>query len=207
MNEVSKAAPASLASKIATFEEGDPNENPWVLGQPKVEEIAVEPYNSNWPVLYQRLSAEIGEVLGNTVLGMAHVGSTAVLGLPAKPVIDIDLIVADPEQEDSYVPALSTLAYTLSVRERSWYGHRMLRLEEPRVNLHVFGPDCPEHIRHILFRDWLSSHPEDLQRYAQVKMLAKEGAATVKDYNQRKQDVVRAIYQKIFESHGLLKQA
>lgn len=207
MNDVSKAAPASLASKIATFEEGDPNENPWVLGQPKVEEIAVEPYNSNWPVLYQRLSAEIGEVLGNTVLGMAHVGSTAVLGLPAKPVIDIDLIVADPEQEDSYVPALSTLAYTLSVRERSWYGHRMLRLEEPRVNLHVFGPDCPEHIRHILFRDWLSSHPEDLQRYAQAKMLAKEGAATVKDYNQRKQDVVRDIYQKIFESHGLLRRA
>lgn len=207
MNDVSKAAASSLISKIATFEEGDPNESPWVLGQPKVEEIAVEPYNSNWPVLYQRLSAEIGEVLGHTVLGMAHVGSTAVLGLPAKPVIDIDLIVADPEQEDGYVPALSTLAYTLSVRERSWYGHRMLRLEEPRVNLHVFGPDCPEHIRHILFRDWLSSHPEDLQRYAQAKMLAKDGAATVKDYNQRKQDVVRDIYQKIFESHGLLRRA
>lgn len=80
----------------------------------------------------------------------------------------------------------------------------MLRQEAPRVNLHVFGPDCPEHIRHILFRDWLSTHPDDLQRYAQAKMQAKEGVDNVSDYNQRKQTVVRGIYQKIFQSQGLV---
>ncbi|MCX5465391.1 MULTISPECIES: GrpB family protein [Alcaligenes] len=198
------AVSASALSKITTFEDGDPAENPWVAGQPKAELIEVQAYDANWPVLYQRLSQEILEALGNKALTIAHVGSTAVIGLPAKPVIDIDVLVADPQQEDDYVPALEALGYELSIRERSWYQHRMLRQEDPRVNLHVFGPDCPEHIRHILFRDWLSTHPEDLQRYAQAKMQAKEGADSVRDYNQRKQAVVRDIYRKIFESQGLL---
>lgn len=203
MNRENRTVSASALSKITTFEEGDPNENPWVAGEPKAELIEVQDYDANWPVLYQRLSQEIQAALGNKALTIAHVGSTAVLGLHAKPVIDIDVLVDDPEQEEDYVPALNALGYELSIRERSWYQHRMLRQEEPRVNLHVFGPDCPEHIRHILFRDWLGTHPEDLQRYAQAKMQAKEGAGSVQDYNQRKQAVVRNIYQKIFASQGL----
>lgn len=198
------AVSASALSKIITFEDGDPNENPWVAGQPKAELIEVQAYDANWPVLYQRLSQDILEALGDKALTIAHVGSTAVIGLPAKPVIDIDVLVADPEQEEDYVPALEALGYELSIRERSWYQHRMLRQEDPRVNLHVFGPDCSEHIRHILFRDWLSTHPEDLQRYADAKTQAKEGVSNVRDYNQRKQAVVRDIYRKIFESQGLL---
>lgn len=196
--------PTWALNKITIFEDGDPNETPWVTGEPKAEVIEVQAYDASWPVLYQRLSQEILHALGNKALAIAHVGSTAVLGLPAKPVIDIDVLVADPEQEESYVPALNALGYELSIRERSWYQHRMLRQEQPRVNLHVFGPDCPEHIRHILFRDWLSTHPDDLQRYAQAKMQAKEGVDNVRDYNQRKQAVVRGIYQKIFQSQGLL---
>ena len=196
--------PTWALNKITIFEEGDPNETPWVTGEPKAEVIEVQVYDASWPVLYQRLSQEILHALGNKALAIAHVGSTAVLGLPAKPVIDIDVLVADPEQEESYVPALNALGYELSIRERSWYQHRMLRQEQPRVNLHVFGPDCPEHIRHVLFRDWLSTHPDDLQRYAQAKMQAKEGVDNVRDYNQRKQAVVRGIYQKIFQSQGLL---
>lgn len=204
MSNENKVVSTSALNKITTFEDGDPNETPWVAGQPRAELIEVQPYDANWPVLYQRLSQEILVALGGKALTIAHVGSTAVLGLPAKPVIDIDVLVEDPEQEEEYVPALVALGYELSIRERSWYQHRMLRQEEPPVNVHVFGPDCPEHIRHILFRDWLSTHPEDLQRYAEAKMLAKKGADNVRDYNQGKQTVVRDIYRKIFESHGLL---
>lgn len=204
LNREKKMMPIWALNKITIFEDGDPNENPWVTGEPKAEAIEVQAYDASWPVLYQRLSQEILHALGNKALAIAHVGSTAVLGLPAKPVIDIDVLVTGPEQEENYVPALNTLGYELSIRERSWYQHRMLRQERPRVNLHVFGPDCPEHIRHILFRDWLSTHPDDLQCYAQAKMQAKEGADNVRDYNQRKQAVVRGIYQKIFQSQGLL---
>jgi GrpB-like predicted nucleotidyltransferase (UPF0157 family) len=117
-------------------------------------------------------------------------------------VIDIDLIVGDPNREEDYVPPLSALGYVLTVRELSWYRHRMLRHDVPRVNLHVFGPDCPEHIRHVLFRDWLCDHPEDRERYADIKSRARIGVDNVQDYNRNKQAVVRTIYQRIFEHHG-----
>ena len=65
------------------------------------------------------------------------------------------MAVADPTREDLYVPALEALGYELRVREPSWHQHRCLQLASPRVNLHVFGPDCPEAIRHRMFRDWL----------------------------------------------------
>ncbi|KQU81770.1 hypothetical protein ASD00_35055 [Ensifer sp. Root31] len=187
---------------IITFEEGDPAENPWVNGRPKREEIEVERYNPMWVEQYEILEAEIKALIPEVALSVEHVGSTAVPGLPAKPVIDIDLIVPDPEREDDYVPVLEALGYELTVRERSWYQHRMLRHENPRVNLHVFGRGCAEHVRHILFRDWLREHPADKQRYADAKMLAKDGVSSAPEYNLRKQDVVREIYQNIFNNRG-----
>lgn len=193
-------------AEIMHFEDGDPNENPWVAGKPTPENIQVEPSNPQWVETFAAKKAEIEQVLAQTALHIEHVGSTAVPDLAAKPVIDIDLIVADPEDEDSYVPALEALGYQLRIRERSWYQHRMLRHENPRVNLHVFGPSCPEHIRHILFRDWLRDHPADRQRYAEAKLLAKDGVTNATDYNARKQNVVRTIYQDIFRSRGWLTE-
>jgi len=189
-------------ASIITFEDGDPSENPWVNGKPKREEIEIEDYSSLWPRQYEICKAQITGALGKTVLNIEHVGSTAVPGLPSKPVVDIDLIVSDPDLENEYVPALETLGYILTIRERSWYQHRMLRHENPRVNLHVFGPACPEHVRHILFRDWLREHPADRQRYAEAKLQAKGGSLNAAVYNARKQDTVRAIYDEIFMSRG-----
>lgn len=194
-----------ISNEITTFEAGDPNENPWVQGQPKPENIRVDAYDPAWGTLFSTLKNDIDIALSGKVLAVEHVGSTAVPGLPAKPVIDIDVIVDDPENEDAYIPALSSLGYALTVRERSWYQHRMLRLDLPRVNLHVFGSNCPEHIRHILFRDWLRTHPQDQNLYAEAKMQAKEGADTVQTYNTKKQVVVKQIYRKIFEFYDLQK--
>ncbi|AOM40667.1 GrpB family protein [Xenorhabdus hominickii] len=189
---------------IIFFPESDPNENPWVHGKPTDEVIDVVEYNSEWVTTWLQLSPSLKKALGNIALNIEHVGSTAVPGLAAKPIIDIDLIVEDPTQEEKYVPALERLGYDLTVREPSFYQHRCFRLIKPRVNLHVFGPDCPEHIRHILFRDWLREHPEDCLRYMDAKVNAKDNVNQVMQYNQRKEQVIRDIYQRIFENKGLL---
>ena len=60
------------------------------------------------------------------MLQLEHVGSTSVPGLAAKPVIDIDLTVADPDREQDYVPALEQIGFRLVIREPWWYGHRAL---------------------------------------------------------------------------------
>lgn len=191
--------------QIMTFAEGDPDENPWVAGGPVVETIAVLPHQPVWAEVYDRCAAAIRAALPGGIVSIDHVGSTAVPGLAAKPVIDIDLIVPDPEAEADYVPPLAGLGYRLTVRERSWYGHRLLRLERPRVNLHVFGPDCPEHSRHLMFRDWLRARPDERERYGAIKAEAQVGAQTAMAYNRRKEAVVRDIYARMFRDLGWLR--
>jgi GrpB-like predicted nucleotidyltransferase (UPF0157 family) len=129
-------------------------------------------------------------------------------GLHAKAVIDIDLTVTDSSDEAAYVPALQSAGFRLVIRERGWHEHRLLTLDDPRVNLHVFSPDCPEVIRHRMFRDWLIEHPDDLARYRDAKLEAaadaRAGGESVMDYNQRKQPAIRNIYARMFRAHGLL---
>ncbi len=192
------------AKDIVKHYDSPPDENPWVHGRPPVETIEVVGYNPRWPALYAELAGAIRRELGAAALELEHVGSTAVPGLAAKPVVDIDLVVADPADEAAYLPALERLGYDLVVREPSWHRHRCLRLEKPRVNLHVFGPDCPEAIRHRLFRDWLRAHPEDRELYAGAKMASVDGAKAVMEYNLRKQPVIRDIYERVFRAAGLL---
>ena len=131
--------------------------------------IQIDDYDPAWPALYADHEARIRTALGPLALAVEHVGSTAVPGLAAKNRIDIDLIVAGPADEDAYTPALEAVGYFLRSRDEDWYQHRGLWTEGHGVNLHVFGPDCDEHLRHLIFRDWLRTHPDDLKLYVADK--------------------------------------
>lgn len=190
--------------EITRHRDPDPDENPWVVEPPQAERVAIVPYDPRWPHRYEELAQRIRLALGEKALEVEHVGSTSVPGLAAKDVIDINLTVADPRDEDAYLPALEEIGYYLTVREPSFHQHRCLRLPEPRVNLHVFGPDCPETIRNRMFRDWLRTHPEDHTRYENAKRAAIPGGGNVMDYNARKQQVIRDIYDRMFRAVGML---
>lgn len=190
--------------EITRHHDPNPDEDPWVNGPPAPVEVEVEPYNPEWPARFQTLATSVRTALGGTALEVEHVGSTSVPGLAAKDIIDIDLIVADPRDEGAYVPALEAIGYVLTVREPSWHEHRCLTLADPRANLHVFGPDCPETIRHRMFRDWLREHPDDRALYERAKYVAIPGGGNVMAYNRRKQDVIREIYDRLFRAAGLL---
>jgi GrpB protein len=98
--------------------------------------------------------------------------------LAAKDIVDIVLTVADPRQDETYIPALEAIGWQHVIREPSWHEHRALGRSEPRANLHVFGPDCPETIRLRMFRDWLRSNPDDRRRYENAKRAAIPAADT-----------------------------
>jgi GrpB-like predicted nucleotidyltransferase (UPF0157 family) len=131
-----------------------------------------------------------------------------VAGLPAKPIIDIDLTVADSADEAAYVPALENAGFRLVVREPWWQEHRCFVHDEPRCNLHVFPPDAAEPVRHRIFRDWLRTHPDDLALYRDSKLAAAAAANAagehVMEYNARKESVIREIYDRAFRAAGLL---
>jgi GrpB-like predicted nucleotidyltransferase (UPF0157 family) len=193
---------------ITRHHEWEGDDDIWIGGPPPPEPVVIVQYDPAWPERYELVAGRIHTALGATLLALDHVGSTAVPGLDAKPVIDVDLTVADSADEESYVPALEAVGFRLTIRERGWHEHRLLTLRDPRVNLHVFSPDCPETIRHAMFRDWLRADPDDAALYAAAKVAAAAETTAadgvVMDYNQRKQEAIRRIYARMFAAHGLL---
>lgn len=147
-----------------------------------------------WPRQYDQVAASISAAIGERALVLEHVGSTSVPGLPAKPVLDVLLLVTDPTDEASYVPDLETAGFLLHLREPGWHQHRLLRHQSPAANVHVFQTGSPEAERMLLFRDWLRDHPDDRDLYARTKReLAAREWAVVQDYADAKTAVVEGI--------------
>jgi GrpB-like predicted nucleotidyltransferase (UPF0157 family) len=158
------------------------------------QEIIVVDYDPKWLQWFEEAAERIRNALGDKILGLHHVGSTSVFGLAAKPLIDIDLVVADTTDEEAYVPQLEAAGYVLRVREPDWFEHRMLRGFEPPVNLHVFPRGCPEVERMLLFRDWLRANDEDRELYARTKReLGAQEWKYVQNYADAKTAVVEEI--------------
>lgn len=177
------------AQELARVTIGAPNRLPAPIG--------VHDYDPAWPQMFAHEHERIRRALGPAALAVEHVGSTSVPGLAAKPIIDIDLIVADPADEKAYVPALQAAGYVLRIREPDWYQHRMLKSFEPEVNLHVFGPDCDEHLRHLIFRDWLRGHPDDRDLYAAEKRrIAAQPLEFMAEYAEQKTETIVRILQR-----------
>ncbi|RAO35935.1 Dephospho-CoA kinase [Micromonospora saelicesensis] len=163
------------------------------------ESVVIEEYDRAWAQRFIAVRSSLTEALGGLIIGVEHVGSTAVPGLAAKPVIDVDLVIGDTAEESGYLPALQRLGYRLVLREPWWHGHRMLLSPAEDVNLHVWPQGAPEPVRHLLFRDWLRAHPHDRERYAATKRrLARDTAHRPRDYSLAKNDVIDEIYARIF---------
>lgn len=127
--------------------------------------IVIVDYDPGWPARFELERERIAHALGDSALRIEHVGSTAVPGLAAKPVVDVVVEVADPEDE-TVTRALESAGYELRVREP---GHRMFRTPERDVHVHVWPDSDPEIERHLRFRDWLREHPEDRSAYERLK--------------------------------------
>jgi GrpB-like predicted nucleotidyltransferase (UPF0157 family) len=198
-------------AEIVTFDDSPtpPGVKDWLPDGPRRTGIEITEPDPEWPRLYEDLAGRIRQALGWRAIQLDHVGSTSVPGLPAKPIIDIDLTVADPNQEEDYVPALEKIGYQLVIREYWWHGHRALAADEPMSNLHVFGFDSPELVRHRIFRDWLRGNPDERERYAAVKRRSASDTNAkqehVMQYNARKEKVLREIYHRAFAATGLSK--
>jgi GrpB-like predicted nucleotidyltransferase (UPF0157 family) len=162
-----------------------------LIGGRERREIVIVDHDPRWAERYEHERARVVAALGSRALAVEHIGSTSVPGLAAKPIIDIDLTVADVDDEDAYVPDLVAAGYVLRVREPD---HRMLRTPERDVHLHVCAPGSDWETRHLVFRDWLRTHPADRQRYEDVKReLAARQWDDTNDYADAKTDIVADI--------------
>lgn len=166
------------------------------VGEPVVHAgpIRLEPFSDRWSAEFSIEAGRVRAALGDRALRVEHVGSTAVPGLAAKPIVDMCLTVAESADEDSYVPSLEAAGLILRIREPDWYEHRMFKGPGTDINLHVFSDGCPEVARMVSFRDRLRRDQPARQLYERTKReLARRRWTYVNDYAAAKSAVVEAI--------------
>lgn len=162
----------------------------------RMEVVAPDP---TWREWFASVRERVAAALGERAHSIEHVGSTAVPDLWAKPLIDVDLVVDDSADEDAWLPDLEAAGFVLTRREPDWQEHRLLRGTAPRTNLHVWSTTAEEPRRHVMFRDWLRTHPAARERYAAVKRdVAAQGHTVEMLYNNAKAWVIYDIYEEIF---------
>ena len=162
-----------------------------LIGGAERRAIVIAAPDPGWPHRFREAARVIRTSLGATALRVDHVGSTAVPGLAAKPIIDVQLSVSDVADEPAYLPRLEAAGYRLRVRERD---HRMLRTAALDLHLHVCGEGSPWERRHLLFRDWLRRDGLDRRRYQECKQsLAARPWPTLQAYADAKGATIAAI--------------
>jgi GrpB-like predicted nucleotidyltransferase (UPF0157 family) len=130
--------------------------------------IIVVDYNGNWSIHYEQEKNKILKALGDTVIDIQHIGSTSVPGLAAKPVIDILLGLELPPNA-AQISSLEALGYLyfgeFGIPQRHYFRRGMPRTHQ----IHAVQVNSEFWETHILFRDFLRTHPEAAQQYEALK--------------------------------------
>jgi GrpB-like predicted nucleotidyltransferase (UPF0157 family) len=168
--------------------------NEVLIGGVEKRDIVLVEYDPAWAARFEEHATRIRATLGECALRVEHIGSTAVPGLAAKPIIDILVVVLDSSDEGLYLPALERAGYQLRVREPDFHEHRMVRTQERDVHVHVFSKGCPEIERHLIFRDRIRRNCADRKRYVDTKrVLAAQSWSDTNDYARAKTEVIESI--------------
>lgn len=137
-----------------------------------MQHITVVPYDPAWSGLYEAEAQAIAGVLGQRLTAIHHIGSTAVPGLAAKPVIDIMPVVRAVTETDECRADFEALGYEY-LGEFGIPGRRYLRKggDERTHQMHIFASDDVHAIaRHLAVRDYLRAHPARAAAYGALKL-------------------------------------
>jgi GrpB-like predicted nucleotidyltransferase (UPF0157 family) len=134
----------------------------------------VSEYNPAWPSWFVQIRQLVAEKLGSYCLAIEHVGSTAVPGMTAKPIIDLDVVI-EPGRFEKVKRLLGELGYfhqgDLGTPEREAFALENAEMAQalPPDHLYVCPHESAELKRHLAFRDFLRAHPEWVSRLSELK--------------------------------------
>lgn len=162
--------------------------------------IVIAEYDPRWPALFEEERARLLPATGTLLVAMEHIGSTAVPGLAANPIIDIMGGVRELGQVTRYVPTLGGLGYEyvpqyeVFIPERRYF-RKPRTGQGPRTHhLHIVELTSDFWRRHLLFRDYLRTHPVALREYADLKRrLASEHGDDGRRYTDAKRPFIELI--------------
>ncbi|WP_131104150.1 dephospho-CoA kinase [Ornithinimicrobium sufpigmenti] len=167
------------------------------------EELAVVAPDPDWPAQAARLLARLRKALGDTALRADHIGSTSVPGLPAKDVVDLQVVVEDLAVLDDPEVRSALTQVGFLVPDRLWHDHdhqgpgpavasrpkKILATGDPGrvVHCHVRPLDSPAWRLALLFRDWWRADSDERAAYADLKRTLEARGLSTSDYTEAKE--------------------
>jgi GrpB-like predicted nucleotidyltransferase (UPF0157 family) len=149
-----------------------PAVNPQPLGL-KRGQVLVAPYDPRWPRLFEDAAAQLRATFGAAILDVHHVGSTAVPGLCAKPILDVLVSVRDFDAAREMIPQLATLGYEFRPDEEIPDRHYFRRPPGGELRTHHLSlaePGSRHHTVTLAFRDALRRSADLAAAYARLKL-------------------------------------
>lgn len=161
--------------------------------------VIVTNYDENWIQLFKIEAKKIQDIFKDEIVEIHHIGSTAVPGLKAKPIIDIMPIIKDIDVVDNFNKKMSEIGYE-PLGELGIKGRRYFRKggENRTHQIHIFQFDNKFDIeRHLAVRDYLKTHKKDAVEYGKLKeQLANEFPNDIEGYSLGKEDFVKKLERK-----------
>lgn len=158
------------------------------------EPIHLDAPRPEWAALFERERARLVEALGVPPGLVEHIGSTAVMGLVAKPIIDIMVGSLVEPCPDAWTAALADLGYEAmgeaGIPGRWYFRHRVV----PFRNAHVVRVGGSHWVKNLAFRDYLRRSPAACRRYAAAKeTVVASGATSLVAYSRAKRAIVETL--------------
>lgn len=157
----------------------------------------LESSREEWASAFAEESARISATLGGVLAAIHHIGSTAIPGIRAKPIIDMLAVVDDLAELDTAAVRMEALGYEV-MGEFGIPGRRYFRKDNEQGvrthQVHAFQTGSPQIERHLAFRDYLRVHPERALEYDALKArLAAQFPDDISGYTDGKDDFIREV--------------
>ena len=165
--------------------------------------LVIEPHRESWKRDFEQEAVRIKSALGSALIALHHIGSTAIPGLHAKPIIDIMAEAVSLEALDAHCREMERLGYG-AMGEFGIPGRRYFRKDSSAGvrthQLHAFAEGSAHLVRHLAFRDYLREHPDTAREYGALKLrLAESCRGDVEAYIEGKDAFVKDVERKALE--------
>ena len=166
-----------------------------------MDEVEIADDDPRWPGLFAAEAEQLRPAFGSSLVALEHIGSTAVPGLAAKPIVDVQAVVRSLSDMDSVTPKLADLGWQqgtfLPDPDRRRYFKKYDAAGARLYQLHIYEPDHPVGAAHLLFRDYLRAHEGEARRYEALKReLAVPFRHDRLGYNDAKTEYIEAVVTK-----------
>ena len=166
-----------------------------------MRKVKVSLYKEKWNQMFIEEAVKLNLIFGKEIIDIYHIGSTAVPGLIAKPIIDIMPVVKDINNVDKYNRTMQEIGYepkgANGIVSRRYYQKGG---DKRSHHVHIYQVGSVEIIRHLAFRDYLIVHPNVMKRFGELKeKLARQFPDDIESYINGKNHFVKVIERKALE--------